>query len=347
MKAEIFSLQYLRGIAALMIVLVHVPGQLSPGGLGGWSEPLKGGVDIFFVISGFIMWVTTCNDRLTAPEFMWRRLVRIVPLYWIVTTFVVGTMVLTPSLVRSGSFSPSHIASSYFFIATKHPMFSNYFPVLIPAWTLIYEMFFYVIFSICLFVPVQSRAFSVIGILSAVAALRIVSPGQFSLADFYTNGIILEFAFGILIGVAYSRGTKIPNWALALTILLGIFGMALTESISADRYIALGVPAALIVAACVLYERFNKVARIAPLESLGNSSYSLYLSHGITISAVMQVCQRFDLMTSPAGFFIYELIAIYTSIAVALAMYHLLELPLIGLFRHMRHRRSTNLLPAG
>ena len=146
---EIYSIQYLRGIAALMVVLLHVRVQLGRMGYGGyWPEFLMAGVDIFFVISGFIMWVTTFDGSTTPWQFLFRRFVRIIPVYWLLTTTTVAVMLVAPSAVQSGRFDSIHVLSSYLFIPTVHPLTGMMEPVLIPGWTLNYEMFFYIIFEI-------------------------------------------------------------------------------------------------------------------------------------------------------------------------------------------------------
>src|SRR5690242_10880579 len=106
---EMYSIQYLRAIAAFSVVVYHLEPQLRRMGYDGfWPGGLAGGVDIFFVISGFIMWMTTYGRRVTTLQFYRRRIVRIVPLYWLVTTFTVAAMLIAPSTLQSGRFDLHH-----------------------------------------------------------------------------------------------------------------------------------------------------------------------------------------------------------------------------------------------
>src|SRR5215472_6863609 len=114
---QICSVQYLRGIAALMVVFDHIGIWLRRLGYeGGWPEFLKSGVDIFFVISGFIMWVTTFNSAMTPPAIHIPALDQDRPLYWILTTLTVCVMLASPSMVQTGAFDFEHVVKSYLFL---------------------------------------------------------------------------------------------------------------------------------------------------------------------------------------------------------------------------------------
>ena len=123
MRTDIAPIQMLRGIAAAMVVCVHIQLQLSRLGFADVSQNwLLSGVDIFFVISGFIMWVSIANrPERTAAEFMRHRIARIVPLYWLLTTLMIITMLVRPDLLQSARYDLGHIIKSYLFIAAPHP----------------------------------------------------------------------------------------------------------------------------------------------------------------------------------------------------------------------------------
>src|SRR5262245_20527151 len=89
--SRIVSIQYLRAAAALMVVFFHAEGMAAEYfNIGCLPSFGAVGVDIFFIISGFIMWVTTAPERTTASSFIVNRIVRIVPLYWLVTLLLYG-----------------------------------------------------------------------------------------------------------------------------------------------------------------------------------------------------------------------------------------------------------------
>src|SRR3712207_3507791 len=98
-----------------MVVFVHLDVQLRRHGLGaidsGWGAT---GVDIFFVISGFIMWVTSARRRgLTGAQFMKNRIVRIVPLYWMISLFVVAVALIAPHLLHTTVLDTPHVIASF------------------------------------------------------------------------------------------------------------------------------------------------------------------------------------------------------------------------------------------
>ena len=149
---HLLSIQYLRAVAALMVVFHHIinakPWLFNP--LENYPS-LATGVDIFFVISGFIMYVAARNE---APlEFLKKRIIRIVPLYWVATL----AFVIVKTKLHIFSLTPEdwlHIAKSLAFIPHHDPTNpGKIWPYLIQGWTLNYEMFFYLIFLfyVCLF----------------------------------------------------------------------------------------------------------------------------------------------------------------------------------------------------
>ena len=107
-----------------MVVVVHIGLQLDRLGYGTYSVGwLSSGVDIFFVISGFIMWVSVERRRtMTAAEFMRARLIRIVPLYWLVSAFVLATCLIAPQLLHTTVFEWKHALASFLFLPARHPV---------------------------------------------------------------------------------------------------------------------------------------------------------------------------------------------------------------------------------
>jgi len=110
----LLSIQYLRGVAALFVVFYHCFVQVQRLGYAGpVPQFFASGVDIFFVISGFIMWCTTCDGKVGTLEFWTRRVIRIVPLYWLVTTSYVAILLINPGWMQSAKFDLYHVVASY------------------------------------------------------------------------------------------------------------------------------------------------------------------------------------------------------------------------------------------
>jgi len=162
------SIQVLRAVAAIGVVFTHAITRLStsfPGasehalftGLGGQLTVGDAGVDLFFVISGFIMLHVHRNDfgRPGAPlRFMLRRILRIVPIYWLLTTLALVFLIFAPQLFTThyrGIYLP-WIVGSYLFLPIAPPDW-NATPVVGVGWTLNYEMFFYAVFAGALLLP--------------------------------------------------------------------------------------------------------------------------------------------------------------------------------------------------
>ena len=110
-------------------------------------------VDLFFVISGFLMWGTTWDSPTTPGRFMLQRIHRIVPLHWAIISFYVLLLLAAPHLMQSGAFEPAHGITSSLFLPWPHPAIDANQPRVTPGWTLNYGMFFYLVFALGLFLP--------------------------------------------------------------------------------------------------------------------------------------------------------------------------------------------------
>ncbi len=171
----IVSLQYLRGVAAMMIVFCHAFDQLP------WLKALApnvglSGVDLFFVISGFIMVFVTTNAASSAWEFFRMRIIRIVPLYWLFN-FATAALILTlPQLFQTSVFTLPHFILSLFFIPHLSPAVPpSISPFILLGWTLNYEMFFYAIFALAMAMSVARRVPLTMAVLVALTALGALS----------------------------------------------------------------------------------------------------------------------------------------------------------------------------
>jgi exopolysaccharide production protein ExoZ len=341
-QMEILTIQYLRGFAATMVVFHHLGLQLTRLGYSGyWPDFLTSGVDIFFVISGFIMWVTTANG-MTSLEFFRRRIIRIVPLYWALTTVTLCVLVLFPRLVQTGRLQIVHVLGSYLFFPVLHPTQGIMYPLLIPGWTLNYEMFFYAIFGGALVLPTGLRLITVSLIICGFAVIPIVTKVPVSTPEaFYTSNIILEFVFGMALGWLYIRGLKLPLSLAWACVLIGAALLIFTGSVFEDRGLLVGVPALLVVAGAIMIERVSGVPRIWSLHLLGNASYSLYLSHTIILSLVEQVWARFPTLGGAREtLFVFGCVAVTSAIFVGILIHLNIETRIL----RMVGRRSRKLV---
>ncbi|MCK1362221.1 acyltransferase [Bradyrhizobium sp. 199] len=284
---ELNSLQYLRAIASIAVVFFHCGGKARIDFTVGQS-----GVDLFFIISGFLMMVIT-NERSNPREFLRRRLQRIVPLYWVVTTvLLIGAVAGFFPSVRLTAW---HIVSSYLFIPSVSPSNGHIYPLLVPGWTLVYEMFFYLSFSmvLCLRTTERRRLILLTTVFVVlIAAGQKLEPEQAILKTF--TPMLLEFFLaGCWIGLAWKEGYRIPSFFSAIFIGIGVLLLSATMLYGRfaidHRLLFYGVPMLLVFVGVLRYEQIGAVREWPMLHFLGNASYSIYLWHTLAISAAAKV----------------------------------------------------------
>jgi len=275
----VLPIQYLRGIAAMMVVWHHALNQLPGLKTVFPSEVGNYGVDLFFVISGFIMVVTTSRKAVSPARFVVRRLVRIVPLYWLLTLAGAGLALAAPALFRSTEVSANHLLASLFFIphwSPSHP--GTVWPLLVPGWSLNYEMFFYVVFALALLAPTVWRAPVIVGVLLALVGLGLVfGPFESAVAYSYTSPLMLEFAAGVALAVLWLRRQWVPARALRVSAVVLGGALLFVDAEMGRHWLLPAVGSMLVVFGCLYSTRLATRNRWGL--ALGDSSYSLYLSH--------------------------------------------------------------------
>lgn len=335
---QIETIQALRAVAALLVVFGHAAHEteaIGPRvGLNAIDPSFLHwgiGVDIFFVISGFIM-VHTSADLFGRPGawriFLARRIARIVPLYWLLTSVLLLGSLVAPRLLNVPVGDWQHVLASYLFIPSLRGGDETR-PVMALGWTLNLEMFFYVLFAAVTLLPLKrgmiALALMITGLALAGAILR---PSQVQLA-FWTQQIILEFLFGCLLALLYRQGVRLPAAGAVLLVALGFAGMVKVHGLDAEGAIppALrwGIPAVLIVGSAALYR--GAPPRIALLlTGLGNASYSLYLFHPFALRPLREVWVKLVGAALPLEIYIAVALAV-AAIASAL-LYRWVERPI-------------------
>ena len=334
---ELASIQALRAIAALAVAIAHTyPLVGIEFGIAGYPTLITGaaGVDLFFVISGFIM-VYASEDLFEQPDaprtFFLRRLIRIVPLYWLVTTVLLVYLLLRyRSLLEH---TPTTVVASYFFIPTYNsagPMA----PVLPVGWTLNYEMFFYLVFAGGLLLK---RTVAVIAISALLTAFglwgrQLTLPVPLSIL---ADPIILEFVFGMLVALAYREGLKLPQAAALGLIAVGFGALAASAAwdlASISRVIIWGIPSACLVAGCVFFGDPTRPKVLwRALTYLGACSYSLYLTHALT----MNIPRHLGASFAPAQPALYAAMIVCLAVAASIVIYIFVERPVTRFLRNL------------
>ena len=322
------SLQVLRFLAALTVVVHHLVMHydIDMHVFVRWTSDF--GVDVFFVISGFIISLTTLR-RQNPAQFMLRRFARIVPTYWSLTCCVFFIGLLSPSLLSHASADTVDLLRSLFFLAYPNPA-GIYQPVLFVGWTLNYEMFFYVSFALCMAVFTERRwvGIAVIVLFVTLAALHFVDPAANNgVWNFYTSGLILEFCGGIALHrFFHQRDYKpLPYGAALLPIgLLTLMGLNQIELEDARAFV-LGIPAILTVAGALSWR--PRPSRALQLMVLGgDASYTIYLIHPFVVNGLT----KFAMLTLGNGtpaLLATGCAAIAASVIIGVAIYRGFELP--------------------
>ena len=350
----LLSLQVLRAAAALLVLIHHAgydvdtiaerTGRTAFGldRFFDWSF----GIHLFFVISGFIM-VRTARGFGSARGslvFLTRRLIRVVPLYWLMTSLVLVGAVLAPELLNMPIGGLDVAVGSYLFVPVLRAG-GELRPVLGQGWTLDYEMFFYVLFATSMLLPRRSGLASL-----ASALIGLVLIGRFAhpapaAFGVWTDGLLLEFLFGLAIGLVQEMGSRLGARAAVAGVMMGIvsavaFGPACRACGGVQTWLDQGLPAAAIVGACVLGPRWPSSRGILALAAIGDASYSLYLCHPFVVRLLRNAWLALLPTTVPLG--IELALSCFAAVAAALILHRSVEAPMtLWLQKHSRLARSV------
>lgn len=350
---KIYSLQVFRGLAAVMVLLAHSNIMLNKTLFSGAFIPGYIGVDFFFVLSGFII-MLTCKKHIGSGEisdYVRKRLLRVFPPYIIYTVLaftvsyayeqLTGTRLIYWIYVNAQNFFQS--LSLYPFSADKTRL-----PILPVAWTLTHEMLFYSLFTGLFYVKNQA---GIILFAAAWLLLILVAPamnisGTNYLLDVLLSSRNIEFIIGC--AMAYFASHNV-DWKISTSALLCGFGMlvvAWSNTLSGYSITTLsdwavyGIPFSLIIFGATRLERFihNKDGKIFRfLVYLGDASYSIYLVHFIVIMVCKRTINDYGMEYGYVEFWLTSAIAL----VVSLAMYELIEEPMIRWFNRVKAIQVT------
>ncbi|KPW41753.1 Exopolysaccharide production protein ExoZ [Pseudomonas amygdali pv. mellea] len=305
----LISVQALRAFAAWVVVCHHfmqIFFDFKASGPVGQFFVSKGavGVDIFFVISGLVIFLSTQNSDMPARRFILHRLIRIVPAYWLYTAAMALLLLIAAPMLPHQVIGWQNFLLSLVFIPSENPGGYGLYPTLNVGWTLNYEMFFYLLFSVVFLFQQRHRPLIIAAALFAVSEV-LARTGLIS--RFYGNDIIYEFLLGIGIGILYRRGwIKQALWLPLAGIAVGLY--AINHLTNEQRLLNWGLPSALIVLSCISLEPYFQGNRL--LKVLGDCSYSVYLLHVLVLYGGLLMAQRFGLSPYMVFAFCVPIIAI-------------------------------------
>jgi peptidoglycan/LPS O-acetylase OafA/YrhL len=344
--SKLLFLQVLRGLAAIGVAAAHAQHEAEAvaAGLGRAFKasapfPAVAGVDVFFAISGFIM-VYASRRLFGTPTgrrvFLAHRIARVIPLYWIVLTLYVVVALAAPRLLSGEHLTPLVVAASYLFIPVARPD-GVIQPLYSLGWTLNYEVFYYALFAVAVAWPRAQSLPWLFGTFVALAVIGLAVPGLPPTLAFWTDPIVLEFAFGVALALLREEGVRLGGPVRAGLAAVAFAALALTlagpeGAGPVPRVLACGVPAAMLVAAAGLgHDRDGGDASLLTrsVALVGDASYALYLFHPFVMRGVRELVVRAGLAEAigPWGFVGSSLVL---ATLVSMAIHFLFERPATG-----------------
>lgn len=325
----ISNIQILRAYAAIIVVLFHAvfittDYGFSYGDLKWLTLNIEKwgafGVDIFFVVSGYIMFMINAKRQQTPLEFITNRIKRIVPIYWTLTLLIACLFLFMPSAFRSLDVSSEHVLSSLFFIS-KH--FNYEYPSLYVGWTLEYEMFFYLVFGLILFLKNIKQSYQIL-LLTLIFSL--------SIAFDFSKSIIFEFIYGGVIFILFRKYNILGrfgnnNYWWILGVIASIIVVFVNNDKEDVRHILWGIPAALIFISVMLV----KEIKFKLPQKLGDASYSIYLIQVFSLPLCCKILSK--IAPELNAFFIFLLISVFTIVS-GYIFYFIVECNFNSLLKH-------------
>lgn len=354
MSQRLDSIQALRGVACLAVVGFHLTFWNGRLGMSVWGiDSFRwfgyAGVDLFFVLSGFVMMLTNrkkIGQPAAVPGYLLRRFWRIYPTYWVTFAVALGAfLLLLPGYendpIWDGRLLPALALS---------PWVDN--GVLGVAWTLSYEVMFYLIFGLLLLLPPRGMAIG-LGLWAVSVAGALMFPLVDSPWAMIVSPYCAEFLAGCLIAWFITRGVTGYRWSAMLGAAawagVGLVAVSQAYDLPIDhvmgnhriRVLVWGVPAALLVYGLIACECRGFTRWPRRLLAIGDASYSIYLTHfPLMVAAVLVAMQ---IHRTALLHLLWCLMTFAACVACGWLWYRLTEKPLLGVLG--RRTGSRTLVP--
>jgi len=333
----LYNIQALRAFAAYAVVCHHILGIDQIRKL--FATPHFGatGVNVFFVISGLIIARTT-ECPISPANFLYHRIVRIVPIYWALTS--VTLILLVSGFAPFGHHQPTdwrEAITSFLFVPDFRPGIDKpNGPALFVGWTLNFEMMFYGMFAVALLGPRDRRLVVVTIAILGLWLAHFVSASEY--VRWLGDDIILCFAAGVTL---WRANLAISPTKCVFLILAGLLILASPDLNSAiktmqHRELLLAIGAAMLVSGAVGLERSGLHLSKGALVEQGNASYSLYLIHPFVIQAIGKLATKTGVNQSVVGLSATVALMFIVSLLVGTVFHRRIESPLTALLRRQR-----------
>lgn len=340
-KKIINSIQFLRGFAALAVVIHHSGGYVKR-----YFEPTLlfedkfsigfAGVDLFFVISGFIIHLTSkncINNPSKLKEYLQKRFVRVYPIYWIITTILFFSSWLIVLLLDKNIFSIGYPNTTSAFLKT-YTLFPLHFAINPVTWTLSYEIFFYLCFAILI---ISKRLWIIPALILMVSFYNIfinipdIIKVELTYFNFLFSGYNFEFMFGFLIYQFYEK-VKLSNIISVILLIISIsiivlFGYEIGDYDSNKRVLTFGLSSGLLLIALLNLEQNGAISFPKFTIKLGDASYALYLIHFPMMLLMNKIPQILGYSFNPNQEVWYTYFIIISIVIVSLYLHKWIEKP--------------------
>jgi len=333
-EQTLLGVQGLRFFAAAIVVITHVLNREvtlyhpAPLPRAPWMES---GVDIFFIISGFIM-VHIIKPETTPGRFWLQRFTRIVPLYWIATIVAYVGCLLAPDWFF-GHQGWWFALRSLLFIPTGSDSWAH--PILSPGWTLVYEFAFYTLLALCMTLRKPPFATAIVVMVGVLSVGLLVKPWLPFMGFYADEALLLEFIFGMGAAILI-RSHGFRPWHGLLMSFAGVVLIYFLwdAQIGWPRGLRAGMPAFLVVFGILVSEPLWQRSRaLQYLARLGDASYSIYLVHFFFVTAIATFCTKNPAFTQAIGGWVFTIGTLAIGIGAGLLAHLYIEKPLLQLVR--------------
>lgn len=300
------------------------------------------GVDLFFVISGFVLYLSTRHSP-SPRQYLINRVSRVIPTYWLMTFLLGAILLFLPSAFKTAQFTVQHFLLSLAFFPHWAPnSTTSIFPIYAIGWTLMYEWFFYL--SFMLFLTVRKnlllKLFFFLASFVVGANLILRFNHDFALVTFFSSPIILEFFLGVAIAHLYiekkiSIGLPVQLLLALIAVLLFIFLLGYYKQFG--RVVCAGIPAAILVFALAGMDTMGRIRDIKLFSLIGDSSYSLYLIHPFVYGVFRLAYNKNYFEGLPISLVYF--VSLVGVIVAAVIFYKLVEVPLCAAVKRVLKRK--------
>ena len=327
------GLDVLRVLAALMILVYHAHSIATKNALRQdttiFAEPTwwYACIDLFFVMSGFLM-VHMGRSLYGSPRgalvFASRRLVRTPPLYWVYTLVFALVWTLFPHLPGATAIGHTRLLESLFFVPTGSP------PIILVAWTLYLEVFFYVVFGLSLLLPFSRGPWVAMAVLGAMTLLGLLPGAAASPFGLWTDPLMLDFCLGMAVALLYFRGATLHALGRTGVVVVALVALAALPDLGTRNF--LRVPTFGLSAACVValatWGHGNGIPKYVRqvTSALGATAYSLYLSHIVFLKIAEALF--FRVYSGRTACYVFLVLGCLFAIAGSWIAYRFVERPL-------------------